>query len=563
MAKKEKKETYQLNIYKLQNDTLNNYKTKIVSAITGDERKKIVANGIDKTNEVFYLSYSVINSNEGIKWFIKWKEFFKLGKDAEMRSGSKTGHGLLLFNLSGQVFAIVFGRSVSLIKNYIDDEYGMDMAEKLLDNNTIKTKASKFFNLTKNKALVDYNGNQYSSFEESEAADLFNAKIREHIDKRYSTENYITQILDYIRADVSISFANIKVTANNKKIELATVKKILELLVKIETTYRIVYQFPRMHNVSKHVSDTLNSELFKNINENENQYVDYAIPFYNKDNSDNYIFLHGIENIKICFNHKTLWDENSFLGFDIKSKINTEGITDLTNITVKITTIGGSSTSDLLKWLDADLEYKGKQYALNNGKWVTFNKNYVKKINDGITKLPDSLCITKDEYSITKSELDKHYNNNKLEIEKLDKTPYRELIYNHKLSIDKSTNNYLFDRILFNNLEVCDVYQQKEKALLHVKFGNTGAFEACLRQSLLGAKLYFSNKIDICEKENSAKQRIGDVEIISVLFLSNKDFDIRKTKSIKFKQTLISWYNTIIEMKYKPRIIIAKYYGEK
>lgn len=117
-------------------------------------------------------------------------------------------------------------------------------------------------------------------------------------------------------------------------------------------------------------------------------------------------------------------------------------------------------------------------------------------------------------------------------------------------------NGILLDRKEFNQIEVCDIYYNKQ--LIHTKIGSPGDFNECINQSANGFEVWNYNKQEIKEQLG-----ITDVEGVTLLLITDnknviKNKNINKFKSVRFKLNLIDWQRQVEEYGKKTNIIIAE-----
>lgn len=179
----------------------------------------------------------------------------------------------------------------------------------------------------------------------------------------------------------------------------------------------------------------------------------------------------------------------------------------------------------------------------------------MQKVKDEIKQKINKIVEYKEEYNLISFEkLKKQY-----AVEKEDKESkisYKERIYNRYLCDKLSAD--LLDRKTTGSLEIADVYDHKEKNLIHVKIGETGKLVECINQSYRGSDYYNNNKDKV-----KSKLGVEEVKQITLLFVTNqkrvwKKKDFNEFMSLKLKLGLIEWVDHIQLMGYTPRIIVAK-----
>lgn len=556
--KKEKKITYDLNLYHVNNNlSLQDYQETF-------KLKKgcPIHSNILETDDysILYYTYKNQTSSDEIEWFKIWKEFFKEINEP-LRRSSQTGHGVILIHLKkrNEKYAVLFGRSFTLIKENVITQFGMDMASILFDGTSIDSISSKYFSLNKNKSITSYYGDSTFDFNDNEAVDLLKANI---VDYSYKNFSSFDDLLSIIKRKAIVGMNNIKISLYKDEIKLEDIINVCKYIDDIRLNYQPRFIFPKMISVNQTTSELLDNQLLENIIKNDMTNFEFSVPFYSKSSSDEFEFLNNIEEIKIKIGKiesEIISSLDTFQIFDF-IKTNISGISSIRQIRVII----DDEPDYLIKWLDAQLDYNGKTYALYDGKWFEFNQSYIDNINKRVKSFENEIIKVDliGEYEFSKQEEIQYFTDNKDNIQKSfgESTPYREYIYNYKLSKEKKYK--LFDRITFDgNIEVCDLYGNN--TLIHCKIGKTANLEECLRQAIYGTKYFYQNKVLVANKENHYGEKIGDANSSCVIYLSDSknidNFLISSKRSLRVKQTFIDWVNMCRNIKFGSKLIVSKY----
>ncbi|MCI5714621.1 MAG: TIGR04141 family sporadically distributed protein [Firmicutes bacterium] len=555
---KEKLKNYEINIYKINNErSLEEYSDYFLSF-----NKNFVHKGhvIENNVECLYFTYINYSANSEIAWFNEWKEFFS-DIQTPLRKESQTGHGLIVIKIDeDNIYAIVFGRAYSLIKDCVISQFGMDMATILFDGKSIDSISSKYFSLNKNKSITSYYGDSTFEFVENEAVDLLKADI---VNSKNNKD--VDNLLNLCQKKATIGMDNVKLTLHKKVIELKDVIECCQILNRIRL-FSPNFPFPRMTQVKGDLIDTLDSKLLDFVLSRDSR-INFSVPFYSKDSSDEYVFLNSINDIQLKVNRTksevfSSVNDNSIKQFLQENKTNIKSIRDIQII------VDGEQDS-FIKWIDEQTEYNGCTYAIVNGKWYTFNQAYIDNINNKIRILEKEKIIKFDvnnDYSFSEQALLTFYNDKKEDIQESfgsSNRAYKEYIYNFYLK--NKYNLSIFDRVIFkDNIEVCDLYGNQQ--LIHCKIGNTSKLEECIRQSIYGTKYYYQNQTEVKEKENKDGVKIDSANKAVVIFLKeiedNKNFSsfsILNSKSLRLKLTFIDWINMCNQIRIKPEVIVSKY----
>lgn len=561
-----KKETYKLSIYNLTTDkTLEElmelYKSKVKHP---NEMQDHDITEYNEETDILYLSHKNKN-NSDINWYKKWKSLFPI-KDS-LRSERVMGNGAIIihFKRYNTKYLLTFGNVYSIMKECINQEYGIKMASKLFDGNSMDTVSSKYFSLSKNKSMVSYVKDTMYQFQEGEAVDLLKSNITEVVTK---TENlYIERLLSYIKPMAAINYSNIKLTLVAEEIALSNIVEVLDLLYKIEIEYQDRFKIPYMNAVKKDKEVELNNQLLTAI-KNRDSSILFSVPFFGKDEENSYVFLDNIDNVKLIYKCNSE-NYNSFSNDDLFNFVmKYPDIDDITKIQCNVTRAGYTSKDyDITKWIEAQIEVDNTSFALYDGKWYTFNENYLSIVTSKIEEIEGKVISFDYSYSTSKDNVEKFCSGNVDEILKRYSSKdckyediYREFKYNFYIS--KQKNFLLFDRHIENGVEICDLANVDDKAFIHCKIGKTSNLEECIRQAILSMKYYFQNNHNGKEFVNNFEEVAPELKKVHILFLfesEKKYFKISTSKSLKCKLTFMDWYNLCGVRNLDCKIIIAHY----
>ena len=532
--------------------------------------------GIDSVKFNFFFA-SREKENGQLNWYENFKNLFELPNFSKIGCSS---YGILLINFqinkinetSGKIendrnskYAITFGYGNNAINDIIDYNFGLEMASKIAKQDSINTQSSKFFSLTKNKSLVIYNSSNFTT-QFGEAVDYLTAEIEEE-----ENRTAVKQLLELIEKNVS--FSTYVKTSMKKQLSFENLCKIIKNLDKIYYEYKgEKFTIPRLKYLGskdKELIDKLNQKLSEellkdkeNINISIGMYVNNNGTIRMLENETSYIL--SFNRMKKEYSELTLKNIKDFMEefsiAEIKSiKVTTENLT----------------RDELYKYIDYTVNFDNSNefFCLSNGKWTKFNREYIKKINREIEDKINKIIEFNNDFSFDENDLNNWRNIYSEEIaeKKYDYSDsmfrldfetaklYNERVYNYYLR-DK-LNAKLMDRKISESIEVSDIYNEKYKELIHVKIGGPGKFIECIDQSEKGMQYYsYSDKNKMYK---NLKTKIGEIETITLLLIIEnntvwKKENINLFQSLRFKINLIEWYNSVLEMKYKPKIIIGK-----
>ena len=360
-----------------------------------------------------------------------------------------TYSAILIALIEESVYAVSMGRSFSIIDDYCDQEFGINVAQRIGDGSKSKMKSSIFNGGVKSRSItsnVDYSN---LDFTVGESINLL--KMKAENDKDFGRSAIVF--------GSSIQLANIDISARELGFLIEKVNETLALDVK--------FKVPRSKIV-------INPEKIKKLNDNlvkaiENGGDDYNIGFYDFDNFGVNIFF--TDDVIWQFKYKGIIyeDEYSSISIDtIKRFCDTNnfllrGILKDLKLVVR-SDQGRTFTKELIYFID--YQDDDTRCYLENGRWKEFNNDYLEDLQFWVKKIE---IATRD---INFNEEDFL---NWCSREKESGNPaYKELYYNKVLS--ERGEYQLYDRKidfkLKRNIEICDVYDPLNKKIIVTKRGD-------------------------------------------------------------------------------------------
>lgn len=548
----------ELNIFKIKDES---NMEEIISKIKEKAKNRYMYRNLEKNIEVNKKMYNLKfffymneNPNTIIDWYAEVSNLF--GKDETIRKKVYSGYGILLIYCAKFKYVISFGRATYLLSEYIDWNFGLEMAAKMLDKNSINAQSSKFFSTSKNKSLVVYNKGKFNT-EAGESVDLINAKVSE-VNGRSSIKNLCT----YINPKVGFS-SGIKIVISLDKVTIQDIVNVMILVNKIYREYLNRLNIPKLLFIKS--NDEIITKLKGKLNADilSKDDVNVSLSIYSIIDSE-IILLNNITKYKLTYNRKS--KEYDILDIkDIKNFMIEYNIDDIEDIGLKIFYNDGSIRLNILKIIDytTEIESENAFFCLYDGRWAKFNIDYINNVNEIIEGINNTIVFFDDTYNLSYEELEKLKTTdgeeiskqfNSLNTEIIGEKLYREFVYNYKICKEK--NGVLLDRKKFNQIEVCDIYNNNR--LIHTKIGSPGDFNECINQSINGFEIWNYNKEKIKDSLG-----IDYVEGVTLLLITDnkkviKNRNINKFTSLRFKLNLIDWQRQIEEYGKKANIIIGE-----
>lgn len=147
------------NIYKID-------KTKEAALLEKLEAVGLSRSG-QKTINDFTLSLYLSKKPEDID--IWWTDLYAeyLGTDEKLKN--KAYFAVFLISNTSLLYAVSMGKSHFYLKDFCDTDFGINLAERIADNNNLKLKNSKLFGGKKNKTIISYQENSEFEYDSGES----------------------------------------------------------------------------------------------------------------------------------------------------------------------------------------------------------------------------------------------------------------------------------------------------------------------------------------------------------------------------------------------------------
>ena len=548
----------ELNIFKIKDES--NIE-EIISKVKEKAENKYMYKNFEKNIEINKETYNLkfffyMNENPSatIDWYTEVSNLFE--NEEIIHKSVYSGYGILLIYCTKFKYVISFGRATYLLSEYIDWNFGLEMAAKMLDRNSINAQSSKYFSTSKNKSLIVYNKGKFNT-EAGESVDLINATISETYGR-----SSINKLCTYINSKVGFS-SGIKIVISLEEITINDIVNVIIIVNKIYKEYTNRLNIPKLLFIKSNdeIIVKLKEKLNTDILSKEN--INVSLSMYSIIDSE-ITLLNNITKYKLTYNRKS--KEYDVLDIkDIQDFMIEYDIDDMENIGLKIFYNDGQRSLNILKIIDytTEIESENAFFCLYDGRWAKFNVDYINNVNRFIEEINNTIVSFDDTYNLLSEELENIKDTDGEEINKqfnsssTDKSKeklYREFVYNYKICKEKKGT--LLDRKTFNQIEICDIYSKNR--LIHTKIGGPGDFNECINQSINGFEVWNYNREEIKDKLG-----IDEVEGVTLLLITDnkrviENRDISKFTSVRFKLNLIDWQRQIDEYGKKANIIIAE-----
>ena len=501
--------------------------------------EKIVNIGNEQYNVSFY-AYTK-ESNEEIAWLANIEQIMNKSYE-NINRPYISAYGIMLIYNKKIKYAIAFGREIIKIYGYIDWDFGLDMASKILDGNSLRKQSMKYASTIKSRASVSFFDANFNP-KAGEAIVRLEGKITEK-----KGHKYVNDLGNLIKNNVIFcGGVNVDYKIEEKKLEdIVHIVNDMEEIRKKYTDNKL--KIPRI----KYLSNIKDREKIEILNEKLSKY------FYDNDlkkdnvteeikvDIKNYLSSFIIKQGRKKTESKEILDID-----DIKDFMKKNNIKDIT----KLKLIENGFESSILNYIDTRIEIGNDLFTLEGQNWARLNKDFIRNIDEDIKYLYDTgnLNVSTDYDFNFNEEKNKEYRKNH-------KNQYNEKImygeYEYNIRIANQKGYILYDRKNSNGIEVCDLYDKETKSLIHVKRGYVSDFKYCIEQSRDGL-------MELMEANDENLPTIKEIEYIVLIFLTNnkgllEDNNLINLKSPMFKIKLVEWVQFVMDQKKKAKIIVAK-----
>ncbi|GAA5088969.1 hypothetical protein GCM10023210_13220 [Chryseobacterium ginsengisoli] len=297
---------------------------------------------------------------------IWWTEYYYDFFEENDMPQNKIYFGCLVIHNDELCYVISLGKTHFYLKEFSDLEFGINLAERIIDVNNLKLKNSKFYKSKRNKSIISFSDNTSLDYDSGESLHFVKAKtIDQNLWGNTASFGHSVQL----SIDVPIS-------------------ELPRLIERIESklSEAPIANFPK-------------AELIKDQSENERLdiLISEAIRDYDSDVENDEFNLSGVDfiftsNAIFVFKLKgTNLESETFIELSMDNlreflRLNHIDIVQkLNNIQVKFIRDEGRNFSKSLKSI---LQYvTDDRETLIDGKWYKFNQSYVDLLNEKVGKI--------------------------------------------------------------------------------------------------------------------------------------------------------------------------------
>lgn len=489
---------------------------KINSNAEADLVSKLERVGLSKTydeehNEYrFRFYFSDEPDTVDIWWVEKYSEFISPDEDIPQ---NRLYFGTLIISREESIYAVSLGKSHFYLNSFCDTDFGLNLAERILDSNELKVKHSKYYKSNKKKSITSFGDGNEMLYDAGESMHFIKGKT---IDEEKWGKSVSFGHSVHLKVDVT----PLEITSIIEEIEEALQQEPIIRIPKVEivTDDTCIAQLDRKLSSAIIATEDpqLNIEQFTISGVNFIFTDDYTYKLYRTGNS----------------RHKMLLSD--FSVSEILSFINQNGINlpqDIDDLKVSVEREEGRNFTQKLKYY-LDFIDDENRHCLIDGSWYQFNQSYVEYLRDEVNKID---FVYDQQFDIAPDVVERAFN-----IERAENDGY----------VDYDTDLTSIDGRY--RVEKMDLY--KDNSLYFVKKGTPQKLNYTIDQAITTLKILQQNEANIEIDGN-------DVEIQSIViwFLLKRRTNINELSDINsliLHIKLAEWRKLTLEAGYTPRVFI-------
>lgn len=524
------------NIYKVKSSRYDELLKKINSVGLKKQKTKTIEN-----YELTFFFSDNVKGNE-IWWLKTYVEFLE---NKDHNKFNIFHYGLLICQKiedKDTIFAISLGKSHFYLNQYIQTNFGIDLAIRMANEKTTLLKKSRFFAGVKKQEVSSYGKFIKDSYEAGESVE--HIKLKAEDTELWGSKNII--FADSVQLEIDRKPEDLPKLLSKIE-ETIKIKDLKISLPKIE---------PALEEINKildlQIIDSLKTSINNPISIDEFSSNGVNISFRNNDHS--YILKY------LKTDRKTISSE---LLNSIESKtisefiINNNEIDNINYLKIQFKSEEKRTfTLPIKEIIDSVITYDNDHYFLKNGNWYKFNQTFREYLKKSIESINLEKKIELDDNNYMQWFKEKSRKITANEATKDDIT-YREYYFNDFLSTNhgydlldrelekiKSIDNTLPDY----KLEIADLYKDGEIISLKISDEKTSLIYN-IAQSNSSVEAIKRNLAEFKKEINSA----------ALWFVFEKDINkITEVNSIQFLLEIESWKKNVENHGLTPKIYISK-----
>lgn len=461
----------------------------------------------EQTLDGFHMKFFFSSQPDEIDiwWVETYREFL-----GELETPKNLMHfGVLLISGDEICYAISLGKAHFYLSQFCDADFGLNLAERIIDENDLKIKNSKYYKSAKSKMITTYQQGSQIMFDSGESMHYikgktidpitwgrmvsFGTSVHLNISKEpLEIANFINHIEDVLRQEIRVKLPKVDV-------------------VKDSTVIQRLDRFLARSILRTREDSSINIEEFTMS----------GVDFIFSDTHEYSLYLKGKSDEAVRLSELSL---DSLIDFLRSNSINLEE--KINDLKVKIHNEYGRDHTKPLKFY-LDFIKEDERYCLIDGIWHKFNQSYVDFLGEEVDKIEINYEARFDIDSDTSE---------------------------GQFNRDRVSDGYLnYDRELVSldgryRVEKLDLY--KDGVLYFVKKGTPQKLSYVVDQAINTVRI-LQNNADRVEIDGE----IIDVEGICLWIILKRQTSIKKLSDINsviLHMKLVEWRKTLIDAGFKP-----------
>ena len=523
-----------LNVYKIENTELNEIKKELKNS---GYTEIVLKERLEKFQYVMYVEKKISSK---LSWLEDLENIFPdINAEDFMRENINM---IIMLNLENYSFCLSFGKAFHKLDKYCDRNFGLDFAERSINNGDVKLKQSFYINSYKSKAIIDYSKESNDIRELGECIQLIQGKPA------------INTLGNKISCGSSVRFS-ISLKNRQKKEKKPTLENLNSFLKIVKQTYegRTIKEYPRVRYLKRNDDFVLElTKIFHQAVINQDKLEECEIlfdSFYEKAAEIHFNFSDLEYEIKK--NNEVLANPLILVKEEIL-KLIYKNKEDIKKLSLHVLKDGNKlfvmNLLEIFSYVHFD-EQTETYYLMINGRWVEFKQKFLDEVEEGINTINFE---TNDLFNTLKYEKEETYN----------------------INISQKNKYILLDRKLFKGIEIGDLLSN-DNELIHVKKHDKYSYLIyAIQQSMISTNIILDQSLLAQLEKKYEKEKIkfrNEKFSQCLLFLFTKEYfdnnlkkemNFSKVKSIIFKLKLLSWHNFLSE-KHISHKVYLQYYEEK
>lgn len=464
-----------------------------------------------KTIDGFTLDFYFSKKPDEIDiwWAHVYKDFFG---GIELPKNQIYFSTLLVYNPSIS-YAISLGKSHFYLKTFCDLDFGLNLAERIIDESNLKIKNSKFYKSRKNKIITTYQDGSGIDFDSGESMHYIKAKtVDATMWGKSASFGHSAQFTIEMMPDELPGFIN--------KIE-----ETLNQPPKIKLPKVVMVQDPQ--KIQELDGILANALMSAGEGASEVSVDDISLSgtdFIFSDHCQYSIYMRGVQDSHTEKGELTIGKLREFI---VDNNLNLKEQID--SIKIKVHNELGRSFSKSIKEF-LDFVDEKDRFCLIDGKWYQFNQSYIDFLRSEVDKIE-----TKKMETVSETE---------------------EADFNKRMASEGYINCDRVIDIIHKRYKVEHLDLYKDETLIFVKIGNPKKMNYNIDQAINVVKLLQNNQSTI--KINDETKKVNTICLWLVFDRRIPLEKLSESRSLIFHMKLVDWKKIVQNAGYKPVVYISQ-----